>query len=469
MSTATGHADSVSPYLQGAFTPVDREVTAFDLPVEGRIPAELDGLFTQIGPNPVQPPKHRTLERYSFFAQDGMVSGVRIQDGGACWFRNRWVRSRRVVKALGERRPPGPRHFPMDTVNTNIIAHNGLLLALVETGCLPVHLGSTLETMEYTDLGGSLQHGVSAHPKLDPTTGELHLLAYSALRRWAEYLVLAPDSTVCHRQRVPLGGRPMVHDIALTPRYVLFFDTPVRFSLGAAVRGALPYTWHDGHQTRLGVLPRPGVAGGLRWFEIPDGFVFHMVGAHEPDPARIELTAICYDRLFDGAEEDPIANRGHLWRWTVDLNRGTATADQIGDRPNELPRSDPRRIGQPMRHYYALTVDGATDAPVYHPHALLRHDFRTGEPLIRRLPPGHAASEPVFVPHPDRPGEDEGWVAYYEHDPNADTTKLVWLHAADFAGEPVATIALPIRIPVGFHCSWIEADDFAGTDSAFAH
>jgi carotenoid cleavage dioxygenase len=459
---------TISPYLQGAFAPVEREVTAVDLPVEGSIPPQLDGLFTQIGPNPVRPPKNSTPNRYSWFAQDGMVSGVRIEDGRACWFRNRWLRSRRVAEAFSEPRPPGPRHFPEDTVNTNIIAHNGLLLALVETGCLPARLSSTLETVEYTDLGGGLERGVSAHPKLDPQTGELHMLAYSALHRWAEYLVLAPDSTVTHRQRVPLGGRPMVHDIALTPRHLLFFDSPVRFSMKAAVRGELPYAWHDGHQTRLGVLPRPGVGGKLRWFDIPDTFVFHTVGAHEPDPAHIELAAISYDRIFDGGYEDPIVTQGQLWRWIVDLQHGAVTATQLGDRPNEMPRSDPRLLGSSMRYYYALTIDGVHDEPVYHPHALLRHDFITGEPLIRRLPPDHAASEPVFVPDPSRSRADEGWVAYFQHDLGTDSTDLVWLDAADFAGSPIASVTLPMRIPLGFHCSWLGTDDFARTNSAAA-
>jgi len=457
--------NSVSPFLEGAFSPVHDEVTSFDLPVTGRLPEELDGLFTQIGPTPLRPPKHRTVNRYTWFTQDGMVSGVRIQDGRAAWFRNRWVRSNRVARTLGERRTPGPRHFPVDTVNTNVIAHNGLLLALVETGCLPARLGSTLDTVEYTDLGGQLRRGVSAHPKLDPDTGELHLLACSPLRRWADYLVLGADGTLSHQLRVPLRGRPLIHDIALTSRHVVFFNPPVQFAGRKAVRESFPYRWQDGHPTRLGVLPRPGTGGQLTWFDIPDCFVFHTVGAHEPSPGHIELTAIRYDRLFDSNSADPLAGDGHLWRWSVDLDRGTVTSTPLGDRPHELPRSDPRLLGRPLRHYYAVTAD-RSDARPYQADALLQHDFTTGEPLIRRLSPGHVTAEPVFVPQPRRTDQDAGWIAYFEYDPDTDTTSLIWLDAADLTGPRLATVTLPIRVPLGCHCSWINAHDISRTDLA---
>ena len=40
-------------------------------------------------------------------------------------------------------------------------------------------------------------------------------------------------------------------------------------------------------------------------------------------------------------------------------------------------------------------------------------------------------------------------------DAGAETTDLVLLDAADFSGEPVASIHLPHRIPPGFHGNWV--------------
>jgi carotenoid cleavage dioxygenase len=66
----------------------------------------------------------------------------------------------------------GPRHLPVDPVNTNLVAHQGLLLTLVESGSLPAQLSETLETVRYTDLNGQLLRGFAAHPKVDPATGD---------------------------------------------------------------------------------------------------------------------------------------------------------------------------------------------------------------------------------------------------------------------------------------------------------
>ena len=75
-------------YLQDNFAPVHDELTAFDLPVTGSVPQHLDGRYLRIGPNPANDPG----EAYHWFLGDGMVHGVRIEDGHARWYRNRWVR-----------------------------------------------------------------------------------------------------------------------------------------------------------------------------------------------------------------------------------------------------------------------------------------------------------------------------------------------------------------------------------------
>lgn len=72
-----------------------------------------------------------------------------------------------------------------------------LLLALVETGCAPVSLTADLNTISYDDLDGALPRGSSAHPKLDPATGELHAVVYSPLRTWAEHTVLDSPAACC--------------------------------------------------------------------------------------------------------------------------------------------------------------------------------------------------------------------------------------------------------------------------------
>ena len=116
------------PFLEGIHMPMAEERTIVDLAVTGTIPAALDGRYLRIGPNPVKPDP----AGYHWFTGDGMIHGVAVKDGKALWYRNRWIRSRAVGAALGERAAPGPRHGGTDTVNTNVVEIGGRTWAL---GC----------------------------------------------------------------------------------------------------------------------------------------------------------------------------------------------------------------------------------------------------------------------------------------------------------------------------------------------
>ncbi|HEY4454204.1 MAG TPA: carotenoid oxygenase family protein [Pseudonocardiaceae bacterium] len=456
----------ISPFLEGSYRPVYSERTVQELTVTGRIPDELDGLFTQIGGNPLAPPRKRDADRYAWFSQDGMICGIRLRDGKAEWFRNRWIRSRRVCRAYGEQRPAGPRRFFSDVVNTNVVCHGGMFLALVETGCVPARLTTDLETAEYTDLGGGLPRGFAAHPKIDPVSGELFALGYSPLRTYADYLVISPDGTVRKTERIPLHGRPMIHDIAITNRYVLFFDLPPSFELGAAMRGRFPWRWQDKRPARLGVLPKEGSALNIRWFPISPCFLFHTINAYEEN-GLIRVFGVRYPKMFDGKSEDPFEGSGGVpWEWTVDLATGGLTERQLDDRHQELPRMAPGRLGRLARHYYSLGGGGRSHL-TNEPEAVLKYDLRSGQAEEHRYPTGSVPTEPVFVPKAGAVGEDDGWLVHLLLDPGCGGSELVVLDAGDVTGAPVATVRLPMRVPFGFHSQWIPAKDLAAVDAAF--
>ncbi|GAB2662009.1 carotenoid oxygenase family protein [Nocardia goodfellowii] len=456
---------ATDPYLTGAYTPVYTEHTEFSLPVEGTLPEALDGLFTYIGPNPIVPPTGYRARHYAWFRQDGFVSGVRLRGGRAHWFRNRWIRSRRVCREMGEPRPAGPRHFLSDVVHTNVVCHGDLLLALVETGCVPVRLSSTLETVAYTDLDSALPHGVSAHPKLDPNTGELVIVAHTPLHTWGEYLVIDKQGRVRRCERVDLAGRPLIHDIALTDRHVILFDLPVRFKPSVAVRGQLPYRWDRRHQARIGVFPRDLGPAAIRWFDIAACFVLHTVTAAAAGD-RITVRAIRYERMFDHSDDPLAGGGGQLWEWEIDLAAGTTRERQLDDRMQELPRLDPRTVAGPSRYYYA--VSGSVEAIAdRQPTDLLKHDLLTGTTAIRDYGgSGGVPSEAVFVPRGT--AEDDGWLLHLLYDLERDVSKLVVLDSHDFDGAPTAVIDLPCRVPSGFHASWIEGTAIEAVDAALA-
>ena len=130
---------------------MSEELTAIDLEVTGTLPDHLDGRYLRIGPNPIHDPG----QRYHWFLGEGMVHGVRLRDGQAQWYRNRWVRSADVAAELGEpvRGTPAERDF---AANTNVLEHAGRTFALVEAGGPPYELTDELDTVGPCDFGGTL-------------------------------------------------------------------------------------------------------------------------------------------------------------------------------------------------------------------------------------------------------------------------------------------------------------------------
>ena len=175
-------AEFRNSWLEGPFAPVDQEVTVHDLKVTGSIPKDLDGRLLRVGPNPVDPENPVT---YNWFTGNGMVHGVRIRDGKAEWYRNRFVRDDHVARSKGLPPLPGPeqlgggaRYVADNVVNTHIFPQAGKTWAFAEAGVLPVELSYELECLAKSDFGGSLNGSWTGHPHRDPATGELHGMSY---------------------------------------------------------------------------------------------------------------------------------------------------------------------------------------------------------------------------------------------------------------------------------------------------
>ena len=440
-----------SPWLTGNFAPVRQEVTAFDLETTGTIPKELEGRYLRNGPNPVAQEDPAT---YHWFTGDGMVHGVRLRDGRAEWYRNRWVRSPDVAAALGESAPPSPYadDVRLFGANTNVIGHAGSTFAIVEAGTPPVELTEELETIGATNFGGTLEHPFSAHPKRDPRTGELFVVAY--YWAWGErirYMVVAADGKVRHTVDVPLPGMPMVHDTAITDTYALLFDLPCTFDIDAAMGGArLPYRWNPEYGARVGLIPREGTADDVRWFDVEPCYVFHPLNAYDTPDGKVVVDLVRWPRMFAEDPLGPTEGPTRLDRWTIDPSADKVLTETLDDRGQEFPRHDERLLGRRHRYGYAAALHGAFDQ-----RGALKHDLVAGTTEVHDFGPGCHTGELVFVPSSADAAEDDGWLLSLVYDEAADRSELVILHAQDFTGEPVATVKLPQRVPFGFHGNWI--------------
>lgn len=494
-------AKSPNPYLEGFLAPVRAEVTATDLKVSGHIPEHLNGRYLRNGPNPVAEVDPAT---YHWFSGDGMVHGVALQDGQARWYRNRWVRTKSVSAALGE--SPPARLDPKAGMlalgaNTNVLTHAGRTLALVEGGVANYELTEELDTVGTCDFDGTLTGGYTAHPHRDPATGELHAVSYAFTRGpRVQYSVIDPQGRARRTVDIEVAGSPMMHDFSLTDKYVVIYDLPVTFDsaqvlpvrtprwLGVPARlvmqsligrvrvpgpiammmnsnpkpsHRLPYAWNPHYPARIGVMSRDtddvGGKPPVRWFDIEPCYVYHPLNAYSEirdEEEILILDVVRYSRMFDRDRRGPGDTRPALDRWTINLTTGVVATERRDDRAQEFPRINETLLGGRHRFGYTLGVDGgylASDATEMST-SLYKHDYATGSCDVAPLDPALLIGEMSFVPNPTAAAEDDGILMGYGYHRARGEGQLVLLDAATL--EPMASVHLPQRVPLGFHGNW---------------
>lgn len=444
---------STSPWVQGAYEPVENEIDALDLEVEGAIPPELCGMLARIGPNPigeVSPDHH-------LFLGDGMVHALTLKDGRAQVYRNRFVRTEPVARKLGESTDLEPL-AGTDIANTHIVPFAGSLYALTETG-IPYRVSEDLETQGRDDFEGFIDTGFTAHPHIDPATGDLHALGYdNSPDPSATHYVMGADGTPKRKAKVALGSAAMIHDFAASETFMVIWDLPVLFDLEAARSGSgAPYKWTPGYQARVGLRRLDAEDSSVQWFDGPEAWVFHPVNAWDERGADGEITHVHCDvvrhpKMFDeerlgpGSEAPP-----QLYRWTFNLETGAMSEQLIDPRAQEFGRIDDRFWGR--KNSFSVTTElfrfsGET--------GIITYDAQ-GESQACSFGEGVATSEAVFVPQDEQAGEGEGYLLVVASDVAKRTSKVAILDAQHASQGPLAEITLPQRMPYTFHGSWIPA------------
>jgi carotenoid cleavage dioxygenase len=352
----------IDPYLSGNFAPV-RSEDDFELTVVGEIPAGLNGAFYRNGPNPQFDP----IDDYHWFAGDGMIHGFFVENGQAR-YRNRYVRTPKwILENATGRALWGAFGNPMTSdpsvagkedgglANTNILWHAGRLMAL-EEGHPPMEMDPvTLESRGYLN---QYRGRVTAHPKIDPETGEMVWFGYSSgeapLNATVSYGTTDKAGVVTRREDFEAPYCSMVHDFLITRRHALFPILPLTGSLERAMKGLPPFAWEPEKGAFVGVMARDASVETLRWFQTEACYVFHPMNAWEDgDVIHADVMEYPTAPLFPNVDGSPgQASKARLVRWTFDL---AAPSNQIKREPlddlaGEFPRFDERRAGLPYRH-----------------------------------------------------------------------------------------------------------------------
>ncbi|HCK15448.1 TPA: carotenoid oxygenase [Candidatus Poribacteria bacterium] len=420
-------------YLQGNYAPVKEIITEDNLEVIGSIPKELSGLYLRNGPNPIGSPN---VKKYHWFTGEGMLHGVRIDEGKAIWYRNNLVGSGN---------------------NTHVISHAGKIYAIAEAGDKPVEIDQQLNSLDTDPFHGTLETGFTAHTKFDSQSKELHGITYAFPRGSyeAHYVVIDKDGRVKRTDLLPLSSGTMLHECAITENYVLVLDLSITFALSKLAKGYFPFSWNDDHQARIGLLNRKSDNVEIKWFNIDPCYFFHTVNAYEDQQGNVVVDAMRYQRLFDEDWNGPFTEfPSLLTRWTLNLANGNASEQQLDDLPAEFPRMHPHLNGKFNRFGYLLGT-GLGVKPDF--GRIIKYDFVNKSNEVYELGEGKEGAESVFIPSENQKNEDDGYLMTYVYDKASDKSNLVIFHAQNIKSGPIAQIKLPQRVPFGFHGSWVPA------------
>ena len=456
------------PQLRANFAPINFEAQANDLVVQGELPEGLSGSLYRNGPNP----KYAPVGPYHWFGGDGMLHAFHFQNGRVDYL-NKWIATPKHTAELAAGRHLVREHQPDPTTgrvaaehhnglaNTHVIWHGDQLLALDEGShpfeVDPLTLASQGYATNYADLSGAM----TAHPKLDPMTGELHGFGYMTGyvgSRTMTYHVIDAAGEVVRSDEFDAPYAAMVHDFMLTKDYVLFPIFPLTFDLQRAKKIGAPFAFDQSCKTQIGVLKRGAPITQLRWIEGPLCFVFHYLnGWNEGD--RITLDTIEFPvapnfPLADGSLPSYSDAQGVVKRWSINLGTEEISRELVLDVACEFPRLDERFSGNRYRHAYiaAATQRQRGDGGLF--HEITHFDLDNGKIQTWDAGLGNGVSEPVFVPRSAAAAEGEGWILATVYSSAQCVSELVVLNALAVEDGPVATVQLNHRIPFGFHGSW---------------
>jgi carotenoid cleavage dioxygenase len=469
-------------WFTGYNEPFRMECDVFDLVTHGAIPPELNGTWYRCGPDTQYPPH---LGDDIYVNGDGMISMFRIENGHVD-FKMRYVRTERWKAERAARRSlygkyrnpytdsAEVRGKDRGTANTTPVWHGGRLLVLKEDH-VPMQVDpDTLETIGPFTWNGKLRSKtVTAHPKIDPVTGEMIMFGYEVEGDGSTPMMVTTEDRDGNLTREDWFEPPyvgMVHDFAITEDYILFPVMPTTMVPERLAAGGDHWMWDGSLPSWMGVLPRRGDISELRWFKMPTMFAFHTMNAFNQGPiVHIDMMvskrcAFPFIADVTGAPVDPSEGAPFPTRWTFDMNSnaedGGFTSRLLAPFPGELPLIDTRRTGRPYRYGYVAVIDPShrmlPEGPIgVGANAIGKLDLQEGSMTAYHGAEETAYQEGFFVPR--GPGEDEGWYINVADHHDQNRSDLLVFDAQHIEAGPVAVARLPIRLRNAFHTTWAPA------------
>jgi len=472
-----------SPTFSTIDEPFRFEGELYDLEVEGQIPAELDGTFYRVGPDQAFPPM---LGDANPFNGDGFVTAFRIKEG-CCDMQMRYVMTQRLQaerKArrglFGDYRNPftddeSVKDISRAVANTNVVAHNGKILAMKEDQKPYAMDPHTLETTTLFDWDGQMTAtSFTAHPKIDFETGDLYGYAYAAKGEATDDIAFFGFDK--HGKKTwetwiksPYPG--MIHDCAISDNYMVLPLMPQVMSLDRIKQGGILFQWEPTYDQVYIVIPKGGDARDVRYFHAPNAMPGHIVNAFD-DGGKLYLDLpVALDNVFwffpdkDGKFPPPGSFGTEVTRWCFDMNdkNSKAVPSVMSNLAAEFPHCDDRYVGKPYKYGFMQASDHTKPynaeraGPImgFFFNTFLTMDMSTGKTDSWFCGDTCSTQEPVFAPKSPTAPEGEGYVLGIVNRRAENRSDLVILDAQNIAEGPIATIKIPVRLKYAIHGNWV--------------
>jgi carotenoid cleavage dioxygenase len=454
------------------------EQDIFDCEVDGKLPADLAGVFYRVGPDAQYPMSPRNIP----FDGEGHVSMFRFENGRVS-YKSRFVRNQRYKAQAAAhkilfpmyRNPymddPSVKSLSRGTANTHVMYHNGVLLALKEDSPPVAMHPLTLETLDdYYTFNGQLQSKTfTAHPKIDSETGNMVAFGYEA-KGFATDDVNVFEYTPRGQRiwsawiKVPYIG--MLHDFAVTARHVIFYVIPLALDQEQMQAGGIHWSWDGSKPTYFGIMRRGGDGKDIRWFKGPERSATHVMGTFEDgDRVYVDVEMSLFNPFpfmpfRDGTRWNPVQGASRITRLSVDTAKKNVTGYEMEvlypSHLGALPRQDDRYNTAPYRIGFLPCPDPEPRDKTKRPsQCYARFDHQTRGTQLYRAAAGTFLAEACFAPRNKNAPEGSGYLmGVATHMDQAGRSDLLILDAEHLDEGPIATVKLPTRIVGQIHGWW---------------
>ena len=444
----------------GFNSPTRFEADVYDCEVWGEIPSDIEGTFYRMQCDfDYRPPKNEWL---TGFNGDGHISRFRFANGSVD-YKGRYVRTARLMTERKARKrlfgvyrnpytdDPSVHNVDRSAANTHQYWHGGKMFVLKEDSRPWTVDPHTLETLGPWDFHGKYTATtMSAHPKIDPVTGEMIAYGYEAkgiLTTDIAVYTVSPKGKVTKEVWLKSPYLGIIHDIAITQKHVIIPVIARTTSLERLKSGEPMWEWNGSLPTMVGVLPRDGEAKDVRWYKGPSRNTLHFLNATDRG------SKITMELPTSSGERDA----SQIRRWTFDLNsKDDAFQEEVVSTTSGfLPRMDDRFLSLDYQYAYLSSRDGSSDAKgPPRMNVLQRLDVRTGEISQCAAEPAHGLQEAMFVPRKNAKGEGDGYVMAIASNYESMTSDLLITDAQKMDHGVIATVKLPFRLRGGTHTNW---------------